>query len=356
MNKVPEIVQTIYQTFIDYFGEVNVDLQSYENNIIHLDHTFSEDYVILVHWREVTITNEYDESIDIWDLYSAVPVSPTGKLKHKPYFTRSTYDEIQWNSKYCHSHLPSLDQRHCETFRGSCLGSGPIDGTIQKLKCNDADLDIWRLFCWELDKYVHVESLHGGPYRRLKDVGKELYTRYESFNIKFSFPEPSNRLCKACTKTIIDIIIKKNILRYNFFEGRYLLGTSYVDTVLAISNAFIEWYNSTEGEELRTSSFGNKEQLIDNHFIETAYVANGAIVTQNDRTQNYSMPEGQELFTFKNKTVTLQMKKTVGDYNAGAVTIINIDILDYIIYIILRYLNLYYGKPGSTINRTAKIV
>ena len=62
MNDIPEIISNIYQEFIYYFGEANVDLQrvSPDNNIeLYTSHSHNGDYLILTYWREVTITNEY---------------------------------------------------------------------------------------------------------------------------------------------------------------------------------------------------------------------------------------------------------------------------------------------------------
>lgn len=103
------IVKSIYQQFIDYFGEDKVDLQKYNSRNFKLQNweinnynINNNDWVILVHWPVVKVSNEYDESVEIWDLYSATIISSTGVLKGKPYFNRSTYDNIQWISDYAH--------------------------------------------------------------------------------------------------------------------------------------------------------------------------------------------------------------------------------------------------------------
>ena len=99
------IIDNIYQQFIDYYGEDKVDLQTYTPGTHHIDsytNISRGDKLIFVHWPTVTVTNEYDESIDIWDLYSITVVTPSGHLKGVPYFNRSTYDYIQWQSDYAH--------------------------------------------------------------------------------------------------------------------------------------------------------------------------------------------------------------------------------------------------------------
>ena len=103
------LVKSIHQQFIDYFGEDKVDLQQYDSTRFKCDsweasnqHLNSTDSVILVHWPTVKVTNEFDESVEIWDLYAASIISSEGRLKIGPIFNRSTYDNVQWISDYAH--------------------------------------------------------------------------------------------------------------------------------------------------------------------------------------------------------------------------------------------------------------
>lgn len=356
MDNVPELVRNIYQVFIDYFGENRVDLQLYNtSNIIQIDSAGQErgDYLILVKWDEVTISNEYEESIDIWGLYCVTVLTPRGKMRRVPGFTRSTYDNVQWDSRYCHSHVPSLCQSSCAQFRYSCLGSGPIRETIDRLKGSAfEDLDIWRLYCWELDKYVHVESLTGGPYRRLREVGKNSNGSLNSFKVSFKFPYSSNRICKSLTRSLVKIVLDNNVLKYSFSDGRYLIAMTYPEAVMAISNAFIEWYNSSP--DIYKSY--NKDQLYSSKFLEKAFIQDGSIIRNTGSDGGAPMNIGRRLFTFKGETITLQSIYNSKDYNAGEVNIVNTEILDYVIYIILRYLNIHYGESADSANQTTRIV
>ena len=356
MNDIPEIISNIYQEFIDYFGEANVDLQkvSPDNNIeLYTSHSHNGDYLILTYWREVTITNEYDESIDIWDLYSATIISPTGTIKTGPLFVRSSYDLVQWRHSYCHSHIPSLNRNSPATFQRSCLGSGPINWTIALLRNSQSvDLDLWRLYCWELDKHVHVESLTGGPYRKLRDIGKSAEGEGSSFNLRFAFPFPASSVCKAMTNTLIRVLLENNVLKYSYSNGRYYIAESYTDTVLAISNAFIEYYNSNT--KLHKSV--GVDDLYRHYFIEKAFIQGGKLIKKVDSNNEEPMNIGTPLFTFKGKPVTLQLHITDNDYNVGELRIVNTKILDYIIYVILKYLNINYGKSTDTTHKETRVL
>jgi hypothetical protein len=69
-----------------------------------------------------------------------------------------------------HSHAYSGISKTSRDWRSMCLGSGPLVTTTHTLK-NSYDLDIWRLFCIELDEYLKVESVAGIPYIRMNRVG-----------------------------------------------------------------------------------------------------------------------------------------------------------------------------------------
>ena len=166
------IVNNIYQQFIDYFGEENVDIQNYRD--IRIDsyaacNCDSSDKIILVHWKDVTVTNEYDDSVDIWDLYSATIIATNGKLRNNPLFNRSTYDNIQWISDYAHSHLSGINKSDIRKFRTSCLGSGPIDATIRKI----------------FKHYLEVDKLNAMGYERLKATSGEDLVAYMTSLDKF---------------------------------------------------------------------------------------------------------------------------------------------------------------------------
>lgn len=350
------LINDIHQVFIDYFGEDNVDLQVYSPNTSSIEFEYhcgqhAGDYLIIVHWNSVTITNEYDESIDIWDLYGVSIISPEGCLRRGPAFTRSTYDIIQWDSGYCHSHLPSLSWSNCQKFKISCLGSGPIRSTIDSLSGrNHSDLDLWRLYCWELDKYVHVESLAGGPYMRLREVGKHANSFSEEIKVSFKFPFISSRICKKYTTKLTNIILDKDIIKYNYINGRYLVGDTYPNLVLDISNAFIEWYNSVDDKDKDTV-----EELRSNYFLEDAFIQGGCVINSSSSSNTSIIDIGRQLFIFKGNPVLLQLVSNETDYDTGTVTIVNLKIIDFIIYNILNYMNVNYGKPTDTTGKKTRI-
>lgn len=355
-------VDEVYQVFIDYFGEDRVDKQEYPSESIHLEYTYnihSGDSIILVHWPTVTVSNEYDGHIDIWDLYSATIVTPEGKMKEYPYFIRSTYDRAQWESSYIHSHIQSLNKSQLNKFKGSCLGSGPINATIGKLRTFPFDSDIWRLYCWELDKYVAVESLNGGPYMRLQNVGVRNNATTGSSSFYLQPKCPYDRVgINLCIRMLIEALLKNQTLKFAYSNGTFNIASPYVDAVLQISNTFIELYNELCRSKSHILEIVKKEELFDVGFIARMRIFNNVIYSNKSNSYNPPIEAaiGSSLFTFKGEEVKLKLKDFNQDYEANDVYLLDLNLVNYIITTLLKYINLCYGKPTNTINKEVRIV
>lgn len=123
-------------------------------------------FKILVRFPHITVTNEHNQSTDIDNLFARIFVDTDGKCKG--YFTlnRTTYSLLHILNRYMHSHVSGINYDFPEKFKDPCLGSGPIQHTLESLII-DYNGALWKLFCYELDKYVRVESLTGIPYKYL---------------------------------------------------------------------------------------------------------------------------------------------------------------------------------------------
>lgn len=328
------IKESIYELFKEYFGEDNVDFQNDSN--------------ILIHWPTVTVANEFDESIVIWDLYAKISIRASGSLIDVPYFRRTSFNKAQWNSRYVHSHLPRLhgtsdiDQwnHHC------CLGTGPIRQTIHRLQTDGSDLDLWNLFIFELDKYVHVESLNGGPYIRMSTVSSSGETSpikniHYLNNINTYYPYLS-----VAVKNLIDKYIKylcsSKILKFNYNQGAFTLGYSVKDTILILSDLCIQWANTVLNEEERL--------VINNQALVSATLVNNILSLNSSRESINTLSSlvGRRLFRFKDREIVLEEKDPIVETISGELLILQSPIIGYIVYKILRFINVYYGKSIDT--------
>jgi hypothetical protein len=128
------------------------------------------------------ITNEYNRSTTIKDVYIKLNIDYSGKLINSFYINRATYTIKEYTSCYVHSHAPRLDKSNPTIFRTMCLGSGPIIRTINNL-INNFNKDFWQLFCFELHKYLQTESISGGPYIRLENIGTNNSSNYYNYGL-----------------------------------------------------------------------------------------------------------------------------------------------------------------------------
>ena len=60
------------------------------------------------------------------------------------------------------------------------------------------------------------------------------------------------------------------------------------------------------------------------------------------------------MFTFKGEPVKLRLINFHQEYDAGEVHIINIDLLGYMVYTILKYINMKYGKSKDNTAEKAR--
>ena len=151
----------------------NPDIMSdfYRSYILTMISTKFSNMFILIYFPTVTVTNEYDKSVEIQKLFAKVEIDVKGLLKSGITFNRGEYPLSQLLNKYMHSHIQDIEYSNLNRFKDSCLGSGPIRDTISTL-CVDYDPLRWQLFALELSKYVQVESIAGTPYKRLENIKK----------------------------------------------------------------------------------------------------------------------------------------------------------------------------------------
>ena len=150
------------QYFKDYFGENRVD-------IIEATKTVTYAYI----WfPKETISNSNGQKHTIYDLYIEVKFVDSVFMDMHTIRTSFTLAELQ--SGYSHSHSPSRPYAHAgDTVsryaeeRSCCLGTGPLHHLIGYY----IDSNILMSLCIYIEKWVRWESLEGGPYIRMEQIG-----------------------------------------------------------------------------------------------------------------------------------------------------------------------------------------
>ena len=259
-------------------------------------------YQIVVHFPEVTITNENNKSIVIKDLYAKVCINGLGNLCSGPLFNRATYPYVQLVRGYMHSHINGIVTD--DHFTSSCLGSGPINRTINSLRM-ECEEGLWKLYCIELEKYVHVESLQGGPYHRLENVtGSNTSKVSPEIRMCTSFPINNDAGLREFLINFTSILSNspelKWVTKYNL---GYSLGMSLSEFILVASKIFINYYN--------TELLKNNIDLPQNYLFDVNILSNyifeddtlAELFSNDTLSSSRASLQGRELFIFKDKPV-----------------------------------------------------
>lgn len=304
---------------------------------------------ILIYFPTVRITNEYDKYVDIKELWLKVPFNWQGKGKGYFGVNRSNYPLNQFLRNYMHSHVSSIPKNDFEKFNTPCTGGGPINASLSTLTIG-YDEAIWQLLCLELDRYVKVESISGGPYHRLEQIsisGQE--TSIDCFSMQPFLGEVSWHTLlfeKYDFKLFLIYLIKTKKLKFSYNNGCYALGMSFIDAVLLISNEFITWYNNFQNSRPAVEYI----DFVQENIITECIIKNGKIYLP-DGNRGNSIGEcrryiGKKICTFKGREIVLTIDGILSsdEDSLNKTRILNLQYIEAIIFRMLKILNCYYGR------------
>ena len=324
--------EILHSILIDYFGDANVD--------------FKENNEILIYFPKVTVTNENDKSIEITKLFVRVVVDEDCSLVGTFTMNRSEFTVDQFRSDYLHSHICGIPARNgcASQFSAPCLGTGPIRQTCATLNDGFSE-EFWNLFCRELSLYVTRESLEGVPYRHLEHVGIE--------NGKWSKMDLEPNFCSthffedSVITPFIRGILKDMPFRFNYVNGSYGVAMSPFEWHIAISNKFIEWYNSRDKEF--------RERVNYRDYMTEVKIEGFTIYRQTDPSfrndRDFSEFIGQRVCTFKGEEVSLSITGINQHFEDENITLVlNPEICQHILAYILKIVNFGYGNSNKSYN------
>lgn len=307
---------------------------------------------IIVHFPEVRVTNEYDKFIDIQDLYVKVQIGNDGRMLRDFEMTRTTFPYKHFKSHYAHSHLPGISRNDIGNWKCPCLGSGPIGCTQYNLK-HRYDEQLWGLFAFELSKYVTIESIAGGPYKRLESVGKgDLIRDYNNLRSLLRFPTADPEI-ETLLNDFVKYYARKNKFKIKYVNNQYQLGESSIEVCINLSNSFIEWYNDSSYHPNYTN-MPSLQCLKNIGILDDYIVSDNAIYsahTNGTSISDATAINGKSLFVFKGNTVTLKILDIdrLSDNNVSL--LFRKLVCDCIITRILSLINYKYGKRNGVSKR-----
>lgn len=376
-------VNGIYDIFKGFFGEDYVDLQSITPDVLkksiqgylyNIDIMVSDDKKIeldgrtlnrvrkyfsvkkaniYVWWPKVTVTNENDKSIVIQDLYAKITVQMDGRIPYENIgflLNRATYTQEQFLSNYMFSHIRAIPKYNYKDFQSPCLGTGPIRETIATLK-NEGDEVTWMLYCEELAMYVTVESLKGGPWKRLESVGSaSKLTDYSGYDFGRCNIDRFLRVYSLeQLKCFIKYYLEHGHLSLGFRSGEFVCSMPYYDYIIDVSNSFIDYYN-----EYLKATEESKNRCFLHRILYNAVVINGKFykhdTNENISILNFERDCGKQVLTFKGKEVKLNIIKE-RQSEATLTTVVDHYLAMYILHQILRTINYRYRNGYNIINK-----
>lgn len=351
----------ILEIFSDYFGEDKVDMQGFctkeefcKNKLLERNNTdaisLPSGMFILVWFPEVKVTNEYNKSVYIQNLYAKVKIDTEGQLIGKFYLNRATYPLSHMQAEYMHSHIPGINTFNFSDFLTPCTGSGPINATIGGLN-REFDEDMWQLFCSELEDFTQVESIAGVPYKRLEDIGNrpshsvEQWFSYVARGFYGRVARPGYEIRYVDLGIIPDFtryLLKNVSLPMEYSSGTYCLGMSYYDAAILISNKFIEWFNLEDNPYRKLYDF---QYLKDKGIIRKYIVVDGKIyiLSATSSINNYRNYEGKLVCKFKGREIKLHISDILSSEQYSA-TLLTENVIRDIVSAICKVVNLRYGR------------
>lgn len=329
----------VYDIFKDFFGENLVDLQGFPDLIPDSPALGESRYsgYIVVRFPHVTVTNENDRSVDIKEVYVKLKIDHTGSLIGKFQLSRAHFPMSHIRSDYAHSHIPGIPSLDMP-FLDPCLGSGPINNTINSLNV-DFNEDLWNLFCLELQKYVGTESVSGVPYRYLEHIGVDRFSSsVNTYNIYHRGSLPIHYNNTLYTRFLREVSFSS--LKFKYHNNEWQFAMSYTKYIILISNLFIQWFNNLPKEERESYS------VIIRNFAAEYKICNNKIYTTSNTTRNYSNIEGLQICTFKGEPVKVVVER---EENAVENTVLLIipQIANKILTDILNLVNWKYGNNDN---------
>jgi hypothetical protein len=340
------------QDFFDNTSEESINI--IVGALIKMSYRHYEGYKIigniLIHFPEIKVTNENDTSTIIYDLYAKIIINKNGTIEGYPEFCKATYTQEQWNASYIHSHMRAVRKDNPELFKNSCLGSGPLSNTIPALRL-DGNLNLWPLFCLELDRYLQVESLEGGPYIRISSISnkikKQKFTKFKFNTFENVYINTSlirnNSYIKNLMSLYIKHLLRSGKLNFVWVSNKYSIGMDFLEILQTFSSEFIIFYNNLVMEDKNDFEFKNYyvsiSDLLNNRVLLKGKIDEAKFIHYSSENINREDINEINLFTFKNAPVKLKIIEEINSEENSLEYFVNPELIDYILKQILNITN-----------------
>jgi hypothetical protein len=122
-----------------------------------------------------------------------------------------------------------------------CLGRGPLIATQETLSSTDTDM--WDLFCVELDRYVHVESIAGTPYKYLSRIGSGITREILAVDKQIILGNAaSSEQFRELFSQFFKYILLQKKLKFAFSGKAYMSAYSTTENTVKLSKEFLKFH------------------------------------------------------------------------------------------------------------------
>lgn len=277
---------------------------------------------VLIKFNEITLKNENNKTHTIYDTFVRVNLLPHEIIDCFK-LVRASVTKSEYRQNYSHSHANGGIFKFCVC----CLGTGPINETITRLKSRfvDSKKYLIDIFCFELDNYLKVESLTGVPYHKLEELSNAESVLLTNFKNVYLVRDLS-LLMKDFYKWILLEHNKELYFTINY--GKILLGMTFAEIMVTFTNLFNKY--------LEENNINRNDVL--NYFINSTISSLGCTIFNNT---DITIPNNSLVCIFKNEKI---FSKEITTVNPNEILILDPSIVGTLINEILIFLNFNYEK------------
>lgn len=354
-DKYSRFVKPFYLAFKDYFGEDKVDLcipykpsELYNEYKVVRSLSFMDNIPpsITIWFPNVEIKNEQGDSYPLKDVYMRLYIFPTNGAATSLSLCTATYTRDQYNAGYMHSHAPSISEDNVE-FKTVCLGSGPLSHMVGYAPSKVSDDKLFYYYsqiAYEIERYVGVESLRGGPYIRMSYItnrgSRFPYVDFSEFPREYTSLDFHTKVLSKYMQYLYDndkIVYKHPlVLDGNTEEEMRLVLSNIVKQIMISHNMLQSAYHQ--------------------HILVLGKVINGYFYAWGTGNSYRSLPT-YPLFTFKNKPVYIKVEEdsSVSNSLVGTQCLVHPNILYKCKEYVFKLLNFSSKANEYRKHETAKI-
>lgn len=296
----------------------------------------SECSSIYIYFPEETVTNENGESHKIYDVYIRVNISVYDGNSVRISMSRGAYSPTEVLVNYMHSHVPYISGSGVsqDPFVDPCFGSGPLAHSNADQDKKSTEYWVW--LCNEIQRFIRVESLRGGPFYhlvKLKDQSNSIkITDYCYYIHGHSLLSSVGRFF-GLSEEFIPFLIRSKVLTFAYTNGRYTLDMPITNYMVSITREFVEWDKRKGGELsktfLRKYSYGPGYILLENPIL-TRRVAHSSLGLNN-----------KYVCTFKEEDIHVKIIESIGD-TENKINLLDYFLAMFILNRILETINVHY--------------